>query len=138
MNTIKDEKNNLLDFGKLAEMKQELGTSFRTVLQHFQAGLLTRPEKINQALKDNNPAQLAIESHSLKSVCKQIGLYKMGAIAAELESISNSGNLDKAEAIANELTKTGQLAHHALEKYLNTFNKPRPFFEKGVTSICNE
>ncbi|MBF0126305.1 MAG: Hpt domain-containing protein [Magnetococcales bacterium] len=132
METLQQDRNDLPDFDKLAEMKQELGSSFPFVLQHFQAGVLTRPEKIGQAVKENDAEQVAMESHSLKSVCKQIGLYRMGEMAAELEALGKSGKLDGAVSRVERLIAAGVSAHRALELYGAAFNKPQPFFAMRV------
>ena len=107
----------VLNLEKLAEMKLELGPGFAKVMHYFQAGLLARPEKINQAVLSNNPEQVQVESHSLKSVCRQIGLFHMGELAAKLESIAHTGKLDGAESLAEQLIQIGRLAHHELAQY---------------------
>ncbi|MBF0459924.1 MAG: Hpt domain-containing protein [Magnetococcales bacterium] len=102
---------------KLAEMKQELGPSFLNVIQHFQSGILLRPEKINQAIQANDPERVERESHSLKSVCRQIGLVQMGHLAANLESLAHAGELRGAGLLVGQLIQAGQLAHSQLTEY---------------------
>lgn len=110
-------KAGALNTQKLDEMQQELGPSFLNVIERFQAGLLTRPEKIRQAILANDSDQVAVESHSLKSVCRQIGLYRMGEMAATLESIGYSGQLEGANLLVEQLMQAGRSAHHELAKY---------------------
>jgi hypothetical protein len=119
-----------LDFARLAEMQLELGDNFLMVMQHFQSGMLARPQKIGQAFQEKNPELMAMESHSFKSVCKQLGLLQMGTLSANLESIGRSGKLDGAGPLVEQLLTSGLWAHRELQKYCLACNKPPPFFEK--------
>ncbi|MEO5349872.1 MAG: Hpt domain-containing protein [Magnetococcus sp. YQC-3] len=121
-----------LDFARLAEMKLELGDNFLMVMQHFQSGMLARPQKIAQAFQENNPELLAMESHSFKSVCKQLGLLQMGTLSATLESIGRSGTLDGAGPLVEQLRDSGLWAHRELQKYCLACNKPPPFFARSA------
>ncbi|MBF0461346.1 MAG: Hpt domain-containing protein [Magnetococcales bacterium] len=121
------ERNTCLDLQKLAEMKQECGPGFSKVLQHFKSGILVRPAKIQQAFQAKDLAQVAVESHALKSVCRQIGLLYMGDLADNLESLARSGQLRGAESLVEELMQAGQSAYCALTEYC-TSNDPSGLF----------
>ncbi|MBF0399436.1 MAG: Hpt domain-containing protein [Magnetococcales bacterium] len=132
--TRNSDSGNTLDFAMLTEMKQELGDSFSTVMQHFQAGMLARPEKISLALQANDPELLARESHSFKSVCKQLGLTQMGQVAANLEAIGRTGRLAEAEPLVGQLIAAGAWAHRELKKYCAASGPPPPFFQKTASA----
>lgn len=120
----------LLDAGKLTEMKRELEAGFSTVIRHYQAGILHRPERIRQAIQDKDAERVAMESHSLKSVCRQVGLLRMGELAAQLENMGASGSLDQAEALVEQLVASSVTANHELTRFCTDAEPPRPFFEK--------
>ncbi|MEO5332875.1 MAG: Hpt domain-containing protein [Magnetococcus sp. YQC-5] len=132
MRTHQPKKSNFLDLNKLAEMQKDLGDHFPTVMQIFQSGLMARTERISHAIKEHNLEQMTMESHSLKSICRQIGLYWMGELAAKLESIGESGKTQGAESLVSQLISTGALSNLELTKYCSPVNKPRPFFEKHI------
>lgn len=117
-----------LDFGKLAEMKQELGDSFLTVLRHFQAGIQSRSARIVQAVADGNPELVSMESHSLKSVCRQIGLNHMGTLAATLENLGRTGSLQDAPFLVEQLISASNTADHELTRYCALLDKTQPSF----------
>ncbi|MBF0190193.1 MAG: Hpt domain-containing protein [Magnetococcales bacterium] len=121
----------LLDVQKLSEMKQELGDGFTTVVRHYQAGVLHRPERIRQAIRDQDAERVAMESHSLKSVCRQVGLARMGDMAAELESLGTAGNFEQAESLVERLIAASVTANQELTCHCAGIDLPRPFFEKG-------
>ncbi|MBF0213166.1 MAG: Hpt domain-containing protein [Magnetococcales bacterium] len=130
MNTV-PEYRELTDLQKLNEMKQELEAGFSTVLRHYQAGILHRPERIRQALEEQDAERVAMESHSLKSVCRQVGLMPMGELAAQLETMGASGCLDQAEPLIEQLIASSVQGNHELNHFCNGTTLPRPFFEKG-------
>ncbi|MBF0627575.1 MAG: Hpt domain-containing protein [Magnetococcales bacterium] len=130
MNTISAYRE-LTDAHKLQEMRNELEGGFLTVIRHYQAGILHRPERIRQAIRENDPEQVAMESHSLKSVCRQVGLLRMGEMAAELEALGNSGILDQAESLVEQLVASSVTANHELTHFCSGAALPRPFFDKG-------
>ncbi|MBF0140622.1 MAG: Hpt domain-containing protein [Magnetococcales bacterium] len=114
------EDNAALDLTKLAAMKEELGPSFFRVVQHFHSGLLVRTEKIRQAILANDLESVAFESHSMKSVCRQIGLFRMGELADRLESIAHLGELSEIDSLVGQLIQAGQSAHLALTNYCSS------------------
>ncbi|MBF0271959.1 MAG: Hpt domain-containing protein [Magnetococcales bacterium] len=124
----------LLDLQKLSEMKQELEGGFQTVVRHYQAGILHRPERIRQAIRDQDAERVAMESHSLKSVCRQVGLVRMGEMAAELEAMGVAGNLAQAESLVERLIAASVTANQELTCHCAGVELPRPFFEKGESS----
>ncbi|MEO5334412.1 MAG: Hpt domain-containing protein [Magnetococcus sp. YQC-5] len=107
----------VLNLDKINEMHEELGSGFLTVMQHILPGILLRPEKISQAFKIYNMEQVVMESHSLKSVCRQVGLLRMGELAARLESIVASGEGIGAESLIEQLISASVPANQALTKY---------------------
>ncbi|MEO5340406.1 MAG: Hpt domain-containing protein [Magnetococcus sp. MYC-9] len=127
-----------LDLTRLAEMRQELGDNFLMVMQLFQSGMLARPEKISQAFAASDPELLARESHSFKSVCRQLGLLRMGALAASLESMGRAGTLEGVAPLVEQLLASGAWAHHALKKYCSVRHAPPPFFEKAARTSPQE
>ncbi|MBF0162072.1 MAG: Hpt domain-containing protein [Magnetococcales bacterium] len=112
------------DFAKLTEMREELGDHFLLVMQHFQSGMLARPQKIRQAFQNNNPEQLALEGHSFKSLCRQLGLSQMETLSVTLESMGRSGQLDGAAPLIERLLAYGLQAHCELQKYCLACGKP--------------
>nr|CAX84067.1 similar to regulator protein PilR [uncultured bacterium] len=134
METV-SEYQELSNLQKLIEMKQELAGGFVTVIRHYQDGVLRRPERIRQALLEKNAKQVAMESHSLKSVCRQIGLVRMGELAARLEAVGVSGSLEQAEPLIEQLVVASIVATHELTSFCSGFDPPRPFFAKESHSV---
>ncbi len=124
---IQEKDGKILNFDKINEMKEDLGSGFLTVMQHILPGILVRPEKINQAFKIYNLVQVAMESHALKSVCRQVGLLKMGELAARIESLAASGERLGVESLIEQLIPASVSANHALTKYCSTLG-PAPLF----------
>ncbi|MEO5364096.1 MAG: Hpt domain-containing protein [Magnetococcus sp. DMHC-8] len=130
--------HHLLDFARLAEMRQELGEHFLMVIQHFQAGMLTRPARIQQAFQTGQAEEMAMETHSFKGACKQLGLFQLGSVASALESIVRTGTLSEAGPLVEQLRASGVLVHRALQQYCLTLARPAPSFEKSVDSATRE
>ncbi|MEO5378211.1 MAG: Hpt domain-containing protein [Magnetococcus sp. DMHC-6] len=126
------ENETILDVNKIVEMKEELGSSFANILGNFRAGLRLRPESIRQALEEKNSKRMSMESHSLKSTCRQLGLLRMGKVAEYLEQISDTGNLTGAEEMVQRLFDEMELANKELDKNLLIVHKPKPFFDKAT------
>ncbi|MBF0262070.1 MAG: Hpt domain-containing protein [Magnetococcales bacterium] len=127
------ENHELLDIRKLNEMREELEEGFATVIRHYQAGILHRPERIRQAIRERDAEQVALESHSLKSVCRQVGLVHMGEMSAQLEAMGGSNELDAAEALVEQLIASSIVANQELSRYCQGSEPPRPFFAKDET-----
>ncbi|GAB0056894.1 hypothetical protein SIID45300_01209 [Candidatus Magnetaquicoccaceae bacterium FCR-1] len=124
------ENHELLDIYKLNEMREELEEGFPTVIRHYQAGILHRPERIRQAIRDRDAEQVALESHSLKSVCRQVGLVRMGEMSAQLEVMGASNELDAAESLVEQLIAASIVANQELIRYCQGTEPPKPFFAK--------
>ncbi|MBF0294863.1 MAG: Hpt domain-containing protein [Magnetococcales bacterium] len=107
-----------MNLQKLAEMQQELEEVFLPVLERFLVGIRTRPASIAQAIADNDPERVASESHSLKSVCRQVGFERMGELAFSLEKLGRSGSLEGGAELAQLMIQAGQAAHRALSDYI--------------------
>ncbi|MBF0339722.1 MAG: Hpt domain-containing protein [Magnetococcales bacterium] len=126
------EYQELTDQQKLIDMRQELEGGFQTVIRHYQAGILHRPEKIRQAVRDNDAERVSMESHSMKSVCRQVGLMNMGEMAARLETIGNAGDLSGAEELIERLIASSVTANHELTRFCTGMELPKPFFSRAA------
>ncbi|NGZ06303.1 MAG: Hpt domain-containing protein [Magnetococcales bacterium] len=120
----------LIELHKLTEMHEELEGGFFTVVRHYQAGIVHRPERIRQALREQDPERVAMESHSLKSVCRQVGLQNMGNLAAQLEAMSATGSLQDVEPLVEQLIASSVVASQELTRYCHDMGASRPFQDK--------
>ena len=75
-----------------------------------------RVSAIDTALQNRNAAELAEAAHALKSSSGQIGATQVRVLAARLEAIGESGSLDGARAILEQLVNACAAAATALRQ----------------------
>ncbi|MEO5335188.1 MAG: hypothetical protein H7839_24515 [Magnetococcus sp. YQC-5] len=112
----------LLNPGRLNDMEKEISEDFCMILRHYQDGISSRPITIMRAIRNGHAEEGAMESHSLKSICLQIGLKHMGDLAAKLEALCQSGAIGQAILQAEELIHSSSIANLEISHYCSTMN----------------
>jgi CheY-like chemotaxis protein/HPt (histidine-containing phosphotransfer) domain-containing protein len=95
----------LLDQSMIAELRAMPASDGLTMLQElvdlFLEGAPARLEQISQSLAD--PAELAFHAHSLKSMSLSLGATRLIKLAQKLEALGDSGSLEGAKDLLEEL-----------------------------------
>ena len=97
------------------ELLQELLSLFKT---SFAADL----KKIERAIKDNNPHDLATAAHSIKGAAASLGIEGVRSLALELEKKGLNGSLD---ALNGEITGLKELLP-MVERLSSTWDSAKP------------
>jgi two-component system, sensor histidine kinase and response regulator len=82
----------------------------------FRADSPGRLRAAHDAIEARDAERLRGESHALKGALVNLSAIRASALAAELEDIGNSGNLDQAEATFSRLTQEIRSALGVLEE----------------------
>ncbi|MBF0177369.1 MAG: hypothetical protein HQL63_11070 [Magnetococcales bacterium] len=116
-------RESVLYVPRLDQMRGEFGIHFFDFIRGFQAKITLHAEMIRLAARENDTQQVAKESHHLKNLCEQICLHQMGALAAQIESIALTGNLQGIKHLVEKLIRAGLVAHVELTKFCSSCNK---------------
>ena len=87
----------------------------RDVIGVYQDELPERLRKMHQMLDGGDSEALAVESHSLRSVCSEMGFIRMTLLCADLEQFASARNLISARAMLELLEHECGLARPRLE-----------------------
>jgi signal transduction histidine kinase/HPt (histidine-containing phosphotransfer) domain-containing protein len=95
----------LLDQSMISELRAMPASDGLTMLQElvdlFLESAPARLDQITQSLAD--PAQLAFQAHALKSMSLSLGASRLIKLAQKLETLANSGSLEGAKDLIEEL-----------------------------------
>ncbi len=87
----------------------------RDVIGVYQDELPERLRKMHQMLDGGDSEALAVESHSLRSVCSEMGFIRMTRLCADLEQFASARNLVSARAMLELLEHECGLARPQLD-----------------------
>lgn len=88
----------------------------RDLIQMFLESTPKRMEKIQFAIKIQEPKELTLEAHTLKSSCANLGANQMREVCLRLEQLGHAGKFDGATELFELLAKEFQLAKNELQK----------------------
>ena len=95
----------LLDHSMIAELRAMPASDGLTMLQElvdlFLEGAPARLEQIRSSLTD--PTELAFHAHALKSMSLSLGATRLIKVAQQMESLGNSGSVEGAKDLLEEL-----------------------------------
>lgn len=112
----------------LEYLRQMVGNSFDSILEHYVQGSENSVATIQQALSNQDYTALMRAAHSLKSSSAQLGAMELSAIAKELEALSRTilPDDDDLRITIAELTEKLAYTHRqtliALKNYTHSDN----------------
>ncbi len=94
-----------MDFKVLWERLGIDQEDFMELVELFVATSLSDIEKIKKGVADNNPADAAAASHSIKGAAGNLGFDDISNKAKDMEMQAKSGSLENFDAQINDLEK---------------------------------
>ncbi len=102
-----------MDVSDLASRLEIDEDEAKELVELFITTTLSDIEKIRKGISDNNPADVAAASHSIKGAAGNLGLDDIFSLTREMEMQAKGGNLDNFNAHV-----------HDLEGKVNALNPP--------------
>ena len=81
-----DEARNIVDWAFFEKSRTELGPGFIRILTYFKEDGAKSVAQIEQAMRDENTAQLVLPAHTLKGESRQLGAEPLAKIAELIET----------------------------------------------------
>ncbi len=94
-----------MDFKVLWERLGIDQEDFMELVELFVVTSLSDIEKIKKGVGDNNPADAAAASHSIKGAAGNLGFDDISNLAKDMEMQAKSGSLENFDAQINDLEK---------------------------------
>jgi HPt (histidine-containing phosphotransfer) domain-containing protein len=83
---LSDEQPNIVDWAFFEKSRTELGPGFIRILTYFKEDGAKSVAQIEQAMRDENTAQLVLPAHTLKGESRQLGAEPLAKIAELIET----------------------------------------------------
>ena len=83
---MSDEARNIVDWAFFEKSRTELGPGFIRILTYFKEDGAKSVAQIEQAMRDENTAQLVLPAHTLKGESRQLGAEPLAKIAELIET----------------------------------------------------
>jgi HPt (histidine-containing phosphotransfer) domain-containing protein len=83
---VTDEARNVVDWAFFEKSRTELGPGFIRILTYFKEDGAKSVAQIEQAMRDENTAQLVLPAHTLKGESRQLGAEPLAKIAELIET----------------------------------------------------
>jgi histidine phosphotransfer protein HptB len=83
---VTDEARNIVDWAFFEKSRTELGPGFIRILTYFKEDGAKSVAQIEQAMRDENTAQLVLPAHTLKGESRQLGAEPLAKIAELIET----------------------------------------------------
>lgn len=99
------EDEDIFDRNELMERVDGDEDFAKELLVIFMEDTLSQMEKLNQALKDKDPAQVEHQAHTIKGSSANIGARRLTDTAFEMEMTGKDGDIESARALMKKLEK---------------------------------
>jgi len=83
---VSDEARNIVNWAFFEKSRTELGPGFIRILTYFKEDGAKSVAQIEQAMRDENTAQLVLPAHTLKGESRQLGAEPLAKIAELIET----------------------------------------------------
>lgn len=93
-----------LDKGALDELKRLMGDEFSLLIDTFESDSALRIEAIAEAVASGNADEIRRAAHSFKGSAGNMGAVALTEHCRRLEDLANSGSIEGAETLLQQIT----------------------------------
>jgi HPt (histidine-containing phosphotransfer) domain-containing protein len=105
-----------MDFNDLATRLGIDEEDIKELVELFITTTLSDIEKIRKGISDNNPADAAAASHSIKGAAGNLGFDEIFSIAGDMEMQAKKGSLDNFNVYANDIEGRVHILHQSISE----------------------
>ncbi len=105
-----------MDFNDLATRLGIDEEDIKELVELFITTTLSDIEKIRKGISDNNPADAAAASHSIKGAAGNLGFDEIFSIAGDMEMQAKKGSLDNFNVYVNDIEDRVHVLHQSISE----------------------
>lgn len=110
----------ILDYDNLNMLKEVIGDDLKAILDSFNDITPQVIEQLDQAIKQQNAAEVRHHAHTLKGSAANVGAIELPALCIELENMGRNGELEGAEVLFSQVESSYSRLSNAVNEYINS------------------